>query len=646
MMTKKVISSQSRGKTKEYDEALQFKNSDGAWVPAVYHESIRLDLIHQARLKGKYGLFVFTPVRSHPLLIAKPVHERGSSTTPGDITSYLESQRTWGTERGGQYGDNYHKGNWPAILYQLRKPGNFLKSDYPEAEIWKYNGRVVLSVHDSLPLRKYENLPDTISSKISGAELEAMLRSDPRVETRDIKGRMPMYYITETGKRILSFTPSTFSMRTHRFRAKHALLCWRERAGSSTTNDLILNYLQEHEPQAFREGYVEGIGPIPKALEDAILGSNKTNPAVTNRAGKKYALDHKQNQPRPEVTPAPTTRLEDNRSQSPHATRRTITDREQGPLERNPTTMQNSRLPQSVQPPGQPPAASRRPRGRPRIKALPPTAAPQPSEQQPLPASGPHREGPKMKNTQGRALPQPPEQQPPPEGPKLKNTHGRAPSQSPERKPPLKRPRMENTHGRAPSLSPERQPPLELPTLKNTHGRAPSQSPERKPPLKRPRMENTEQRAPPRSPEQSLAPPRPLTRGHENDAPTAVLQPEQEDTFKQLPAASIPPVPPRTKARTKYVPPPRPRTRKALRKNPSTSLTQQNDERRGEREEARPAQNPVRMQTRSQQAARSVSATAEQQLLPAPRPSRRVPGINPPMTVPQPEQEQQQQQQA
>lgn len=66
MMTKKVISSQSRGKTKNYDETLQCQNPDGVWVPAVYHESIRLDLIHQASLKGKYGLFVLTPARSQP----------------------------------------------------------------------------------------------------------------------------------------------------------------------------------------------------------------------------------------------------------------------------------------------------------------------------------------------------------------------------------------------------------------------------------------------------------------------------------------------------------------------------------------------------------------------------------------------------
>lgn len=454
-------------------------------------------------------------------------------------------------------------------MYQLRKPGNFSKTDYPAAEYWKYNGKIVLSVHDSIPLRKLECLPDTISSKVSGEELEAFYRSDPRVETRDIKGRMPMYNITETGKRILSFTASTFSMRTHRFRAKHALLCWRERAGSNTTNEIILNYLKKHEPKAFQEGDVEGIGPIPKELEEAILNSNKKNPLVTNRAGRKYALDDK---PRPKVAPAPTTRLKDDRSRSPH-------------------------------PPGQPPAASRPPRGRPRIKDLPPAAATQSSGQQQPPASGPAREG---------APPQRPEQQPPPEGP----------------------------------------------WMKNTHGRAPSESPERQPPLKRLRTENTQQRAPPRYPDQSLAPRRPVTRGHANDAPTTVLRPEQQKTSEQLPAASnvIPPDPPRIEARTKYVPPPRTRTRKELRKNQATSpLTHQSDDERSrgerEREEGTVPQNPVRrVQTRSQQAApaHSVPPTAaEQQQQPPPAPSRwsrRVPGNNPPMTVPphrQPEQQQQ-----
>lgn len=579
MMTKKVISSQSRGKTEKYDESLRCQDSDGAWVPAVYHESIRLDLIYKASLKGKYGLFCSDPFEEPMLLITKLVHERGQGITPGDITSYLESQRMWGTERGGQYGPNYYEGNWPDVLYQLKKPGHFSKSNYPEAKYWKYNERIVLSVHDSLPLRKYENLPDTISSKISGAELEAMLRSDPRVETRDIKGRMPMYYISETGERTLSFSASTFSMRTHRFRAQHALLCWRERAGSSTTNALVLNYLKEHEPRAFQEGDVEGIGPIPKTVQDAILGSNKTNPAVINRAGQKYALNDKQNQPHPKAAPAPKKRLSENHSRSPPTTGRTIVDREREPLERNPKTTQK-RLPKSAQPAGQPPAASRPPRGRLHTKYLPPP------EQQSPPASGPPREGPKVGEKRGRA-----------------------PLQSPEQQPPQKKPKMKNTEGRAPSQSPEQQSSRTGPT-----------------------MENIQRRAPPRSAEQALAPPRPLTRGHENDAPTTIFQPHQQQAaLEQLPSKCVPPGPPRTKARTKYVPPPRPKTRRDIRKNQSESPTQKIDERRGGREREAPAQNPVRMQTRSQ-AASTVSPPIEQQPPPASRPRRRIEGINPPMT--------------
>lgn len=498
-MSRSVIASESKGKgiTRGYDEKLQYKNekSDGAWVPAVYHETIRLDLIHKASLKGEYSLYTLAPARVWPLLITKPEHERKSSFTPGDITSYLESHSTWGADRGGEYDSpDYSEGNWPPILYELRRPGNYSKSNYPEAEIWKYSGRVVLSVQDSRPLRKFENLPDTISTKISGLELETIMRLDPRVEARDIRGRMPMYYINETGKRVQAFTVATLAMRSHRFRAKEALLCWTERAGSNNTNELILNWLKEHEPRAFQEGNVRGIGPIPKELEEAILDANKTNPAVNNRAGLKYALD-RPDQPRPKAAPAPTKRPRDNRSRSPHATRGMIRDREQ--------------------PTGQLPAASRPPRGRPPTKDLPPTAAPQASEQQQQPpAYGQTRQGgAKMKNIRGQAPPQlheseQQEQQAPAygqtrqgQGAKMKNTRGQAP-------PPQRH---------------EQQAPVEEPKKrKNTHGRVPSESPERPPPKKRPRTENTQKRREPARPppEQSLAQPRrPLTRSDELPGP-------------------------------------------------------------------------------------------------------------------------------
>lgn len=56
MMTKKVILKLYRGNTKGWAQTLMYK-IDGNWVPAVYHESIRLDLINKAKLHGEYGLF-------------------------------------------------------------------------------------------------------------------------------------------------------------------------------------------------------------------------------------------------------------------------------------------------------------------------------------------------------------------------------------------------------------------------------------------------------------------------------------------------------------------------------------------------------------------------------------------------------------
>ena len=227
---------------------------------------------------------------SHPLLITKPDHARGAGNAPEDITSYLESQRTWGLERDSYSGGSYHRGNWPEILYQLHKPRNYAKSSYPKAEDWLYHGRIVISVHDDLPLSKIDTLPDTISSKITGTELEAILRSDPRVEARDIIGRMPMYYIRDDGQRVLAVTSSTISMRMKRFRADNALLCWTTRAGSDNTNDAIVEYLTEHFIWVIQSESLRGLGRPPEVLLKAIKESNKENSSVKNRAGLKFTL--------------------------------------------------------------------------------------------------------------------------------------------------------------------------------------------------------------------------------------------------------------------------------------------------------------------------------------------------------------------
>lgn len=59
MMTKKEILKRRVRNTQGYDDSLKYRKvPEEGWVPAVYHDSIRLDLINKARLNGEYGLFV------------------------------------------------------------------------------------------------------------------------------------------------------------------------------------------------------------------------------------------------------------------------------------------------------------------------------------------------------------------------------------------------------------------------------------------------------------------------------------------------------------------------------------------------------------------------------------------------------------
>ena len=333
----------------------------------------------------------------HKLLKTKPDHERGEGIASEDITSYLESQRGWGPERDGRNEDgSYREGNWPEILYQIQKPGNFSQSDpqYPGGVDWLYHGRIVLSVHDNLPLLKYDTLPDTISSKITGLEMEALLRLNPKVKTRDIVGRMPMYYLSDEGRRLLLYTSSTISMRTSRFRKENALMCWRTRGGTDRTNDMIKAYLEEREPLAIQVGSVQGVGHPPKEVVDALSESNKDNPSVTNRAGQKYALGDQsaRHQPAPPAR-APPGRLDkiegnsDSEAINPRLTRNILSPRsilQQRQRHTAPPALEErprgnrSRSPDEHQPKG-----PELPRRRPNMKNLKPAVRPQPPEQLP-----------------------------------------------------------------------------------------------------------------------------------------------------------------------------------------------------------------------------------------------------------------------
>lgn len=184
------------------------------WMAAVYHNDLRAELIQEAARAGQY----------------EHGRTRGAGTT--DITSFLVSQRTWGPERK----------DWPDVLFQVEvvKRRNLPKN----VPFWHHNGRLVID-HDNHPMRDFSGLlPATLSSEAEGWLLEAFTRSDPRVQIKDLRGRMPKGVVVvdrngvaETDQQTKPlFTPRTITQRTLRFRGQAALKARDVRGGSDAIN--------------------------------------------------------------------------------------------------------------------------------------------------------------------------------------------------------------------------------------------------------------------------------------------------------------------------------------------------------------------------------------------------------------------------
>lgn len=223
---------------------------NGNWVPAVYHDTVRHYLIDKAKNNGEYGeLF---PSHSNHLLLTELDFPREAGIEPDNVTSFLESQKSWGPVRGE---------NWAEILYVFEKKEKNSPKDNPVN--WKVGRRVVLAGRDSKPILDYKDIPATLSTELAGRDMEAIKRTDPRIRQRDFIARMPMKYTTRTGKRRKAKSASWIGMEMTRFRQKHGMLSWVGREGS----DVIRNAIWERLPKKNKEeNSIRGLPP-PSALE-------------------------------------------------------------------------------------------------------------------------------------------------------------------------------------------------------------------------------------------------------------------------------------------------------------------------------------------------------------------------------------------
>lgn len=158
------------------------------------------------------------------------VHERDSGKHQDDITSFHPDQKGWGEDRSCR----------PNILFQFEAPQNY-KDQKQEVGNMMYGDKIVLDP-DNRPVRNFQEIPLTVSSKVEGWLMEAIRRQNHQITPSDFRARMPRDPSasnlrdsagnwTGPGDDPLC-TPGALDMRMTRWRAKHRCIAWTKKAGS------------------------------------------------------------------------------------------------------------------------------------------------------------------------------------------------------------------------------------------------------------------------------------------------------------------------------------------------------------------------------------------------------------------------------
>ena len=139
---------------------------------------------------------------------------RARGKDPRDVTSFLGSQRSWSLN------------NRPAILWQYKKADHKNPDYEPQARTDPVTGEVVRDPRTGRPLRLFRNIPTTLSTKVEGWYLEAIMREDDRITLKDVFAYLPNVPDKPKDEHALQ-------MRTKRFREEYRLRSWCDRAGTT-----------------------------------------------------------------------------------------------------------------------------------------------------------------------------------------------------------------------------------------------------------------------------------------------------------------------------------------------------------------------------------------------------------------------------
>ncbi|KAL8728635.1 MAG: hypothetical protein Q9181_005285 [Wetmoreana brouardii] len=189
---------------------------NGKWIPAVFHEDIREHLLGFADSRGEYEE---EPARGADAL---------------DRTSYHADQEKWAfMPRNAR----------PNILFAWHDPYTRDHTGY-EPQVWFSGGYIVLS-NDQLPVKKWIELPCTISGQCEGWRIEAWRRLQPNLTMTDIKARMPR--LTSKGLGLVQKVVKgpALANRAARDRCRMSIPAWYKRDGTSVKERRMVELIPE-----------------------------------------------------------------------------------------------------------------------------------------------------------------------------------------------------------------------------------------------------------------------------------------------------------------------------------------------------------------------------------------------------------------
>ncbi|MDI1491615.1 MAG: hypothetical protein OHK93_002824 [Ramalina farinacea] len=194
------------------NQMLWYDNKAQIYLPCVYHDDIREDLIHIAT--NLYPEYDVPPAKG---------------LDPFDITSNCSAlgQNNWSVATDEDLAKIHDADGVPVMLLS-EKPQ---RREPVLPPVWGHRGLVVLD-QESHPILNWSQLPHTLSSKLEGWRLEALRRTIPGLEISHLRARMPKNVTATKDKVKPVYGLSTLRHRASRFRDEHEIGAWDERQGT------------------------------------------------------------------------------------------------------------------------------------------------------------------------------------------------------------------------------------------------------------------------------------------------------------------------------------------------------------------------------------------------------------------------------